>query len=115
MDRPCDDQSRRGWLAALALDRPELRAWMLYDWAVSGWQTAILTALFPIYYHEVAGAGLPGGAATARFAAATALSVAAVAIAAPILGAIADRIAARKALLGACLGAGSLATAGMAP
>jgi MFS transporter, UMF1 family len=114
MDRSRDDQARRGWLAALALDRPELRAWILYDWAVSGWQTAILTALFPIYYHEVAGAGLPGVAATARFAAAMALSVAAVAIAAQVLGAIANRIAARKAMLGACLGAGVLATAGMA-
>ena len=74
MDRPREDQDRRGRLAVLALHRPELRAWILYDWAVSGWQTAILTALFPIYYYEVAGAGRPGGAVTSRFATATRLN-----------------------------------------
>jgi MFS transporter, UMF1 family len=59
MDSPRDGQDRRSWLEVLALDRPELRAWILYDWALSGWQTTFLTALFPIYYYEVAGAGLP--------------------------------------------------------
>ncbi len=114
MDSPGDVQDRRDWLGVLALHRPELRAWALYDWALTGWQTAILTALFPVYYYEVAGAGLSPGVATGRFATATALSVAVVAIAAPFLGAIADRLAARKAMLGAGLGVGALATAGMA-
>ena len=113
MTRPGDEPDRRGWPEVLGLHRPELRAWALYDWAVSGWQTMILTTLFPVYYYEVAGAGLPQGVATERFAAATALSVAVVAIVSPVLGTIADRLAARKMLLGACVGLGGLATAGM--
>ena len=34
----------------LALHRPELRAWALYDWANSAMITVIVTAVFPIYY-----------------------------------------------------------------
>ncbi len=114
MDRPGTGHATRGWLEALALGRPELRAWVLYDWAVCGWQTVILTAIFPIYFHDVAGAELPEGSATVRFATATALSVTVVAVAAPLLGTLADRIAARKTMLALCLTAGVLATASMA-
>src|SRR5579864_606974 len=114
MDEASDRNDRRTWLEVLSLHRPELRAWVLYDWAVSGWQTTILIAIFPVFYYEVAGAGLPPGGATSRFAAATALCVAVVALAAPVLGAFADRFAARKRILAALVGAGALATAAMA-
>jgi MFS transporter, UMF1 family len=113
MDSPVDEPDRRGWLEVVGLHRPELRAWVLYDWAVSGWQTAVLTTLFPIYFYELAAAGRLQGAATARFAAATALSVGALAIFAPVLGAIADRHAIRKMMLGICVGLGVVATASM--
>jgi UMF1 family MFS transporter len=102
------------WLECLGLHRADLRAWALYDWAVSGWQTTILTALFPVYYYSVAGAGLPPGSATGRFAAATALSVFLIALASPFLGAVADRTSARKRFLGSFLGLGVVSTAGMA-
>ena len=39
-----------GWLKKLGLDRPELRAWAMYDWANSAMVCVIITAVFPIYY-----------------------------------------------------------------
>ncbi len=41
-------------LRGLALHRPELRAWALYDWANSGMVTVIIATVFSIY--RVAGA-----------------------------------------------------------
>ena len=38
------------WLKRLGLDRPELRAWAMYDWANSAMACTIITAVFPIYY-----------------------------------------------------------------
>ena len=35
-------------LARLGLDRPELRAWAMYDWAASAMQTTVMVAVFPI-------------------------------------------------------------------
>ena len=45
-------------LERLALHRPELRAWAMYDWAVSAMQTTIMAAVFPIYFVRVASAGM---------------------------------------------------------
>ena len=55
-------------LSRLGLDRPELRAWAMYDWAASAMQTTIMVAVFPIYFVKVAGAGLAEGGATQRLA-----------------------------------------------
>ena len=55
-------------LARLGLDRPELRAWAMYDWAASSMQTTIMVAVFPIYFVKVAGAGLAESGATQRLA-----------------------------------------------
>ncbi len=48
---------RPPFLARLGLDRPELRAWAMYDWAASAMQTTVMVAVFPIYFVKVAGAG----------------------------------------------------------
>ena len=55
-------------LSRIGLDRPELRAWALYDWAASAMQTTIMVAVFPIYFVKVAGAGLAESGATQRLA-----------------------------------------------
>ena len=57
-----------GLLARLGLGRPELRAWAMYDWAVSSLQTTVMVAIFPIYFVKVAGAGGPPAAATQALA-----------------------------------------------
>ena len=100
-----------GWLARLGLDRPELRAWAMYDWANSAFQCTIITAVFPIYYASVAAAGVPN--ATARFAFATTLALTVIALVSPVLGAYADFAGAKKRMLAGCMAVGVSATAAM--
>src|SRR5262245_25253884 len=100
-------------LSRLGLGRPELRAWALYDWANSAFVTTIIAAVFPVYFSSVAAAELAPAAATQRFAWATTLSKVLIALAAPVLGAIADFAAIKKRMLAAFLAVGVLTTAMM--
>ena len=67
-------------LARVGLTRPELRAWAMYDWANSAFQTTIITAVFPPFFATFAAAGLPPAVATTRFAWATTIAVAITAV-----------------------------------
>ena len=100
-------------LDRLGLGRRDLRAWAMYDWANSAFQTTIVAAVFPIYFHRVAAAGLPPAEATSRFAWATTIAILIVAIIAPLLGAIADYAGIKKKLLAVFLGIGVVATGAM--
>ena len=100
-------------LERLGLGRPELRAWAMYDWANSAFQTTIVAAVFPIYFHNVVAADLGDSVATSRFAWATTLAIVIVALVAPLLGAIADYAAMKKRMLGIFVGVGVLATTAM--
>ena len=86
----------------------------MYDWANSAFQTTIITAVFPLFFSDVAAAGLAPAVATARFAWATTIAVAVIAVLGPVLGAIADYRGARKTMLGAFMAIGVVATALMA-
>lgn len=57
--QPAGASARARLLERLGLGRPELRAWALYDWANSAFFTTIVTAVFPIYYRDVAAEGRP--------------------------------------------------------
>jgi UMF1 family MFS transporter len=100
-------------LNRVGLGRRDLRAWAMYDWANSAFQTTIIAAVFPIYYQKVAAAGQPEAAAMSRFAWATTLAILIVAIIAPLLGAVADYTAVKKRLLAVFLAIGATATAAM--
>ena len=100
-------------LERLGLGRRDLRAWAMYDWANSAFQTTIIAAIFPIYFQKVAAAGLPAAVATSRFAWGTTWSILIVAILAPLLGSAADRAPLKKPLLGVFLAIGAAATAAM--
>jgi MFS transporter, UMF1 family len=107
MDRPQDLLNRLG------LDRREIRAWAMYDWANSAFATTIITAIFPVYFTSVAGADLPPGEATRLLARTTTIALTTSALLAPLLGAIADYAPIKKRLLGlftaiGCIAAGSL-------
>ena len=102
-----------GFLDKLGLARREVRAWAMYDWANSAFQTTIIAAVFPIYFQKVAAADLPGPVATSRFAWATTLAILIVAIVAPVLGAIADGAPLKKKLLAVFLAIGAVSTAAM--
>jgi UMF1 family MFS transporter len=101
-------------LSRLGLDRRELRAWAMYDWANSAFQTTIITAVFPDFFAAVAAADLAPAIATARYAWATTIAVGIVAVMGPILGAIADYRALKKRMLGAFMAIGVVATLMMA-
>ena len=94
------------FLERIGLGRPELRAWAMYDWANSAFQTTIIAAVFPIYFRRVAATGLAEADAMARFAWATTIAILVVAIVAPVLGAIGDHSAVKKRLLGVFAGIG---------
>ncbi len=102
-----------GFLSALGLHRPELRAWAMYDWAISSMQTVIMTAVCPIYYVTVAGSHLTKPEATQSLGYANTVAAIAIAILAPILGAVADFRAAKKRFLVGFMLLGITATAAM--
>jgi len=100
-------------LERLGLHRPELRAWAMYDWALSAVQTTVMVAVFPIFFIKVAGANIGETAANQQWATANSIAVAVVAILSPILGAVADYAAAKKSLLAAFMILGVAACMGM--
>jgi len=97
-------------LDRLGLNRPELRAWAMYDWANSAFQSTVITAVFPPFFSSFAAAGLPPAIATARFAWATTIAVTITAVLGPILGAIADYRAIKKPMLALFVGIGVITT-----
>ncbi len=100
------------WLNKLGLDRPELRAWAMYDWANSAMVCTIITAVFPIYYSSVACGGIMDQQeATRWFAIATTVGMVIIAVLSPLLGTMADFNGRKKRMLGGflTLGAGSVA------
>src|SRR5919112_6406615 len=100
-------------LDRLGLTRPELRAWAMYDWANSAFQTTVITAVFPRFFAEYAASGLSPVEATARFAWTSTLAAVIIAVTGPVLGAIADARAAKKRMLAVSIGVGVVATAMM--
>ena len=100
-------------LDRLGLGRRDVRAWAMYDWANSAFQTTIIAAVFPIYYQKVAAMGQTEAVAMSRFAWATTIAILIVAIVAPLLGAVADYTAIKKRLLAVFVGIGATATAAM--
>ena len=100
-------------LEKLGLHRPELRAWALYDWALSSLQTVIMTAVFPIYFVKVAAADLGGSAATQQLARANTIAMLVVALVSPVLGAIADYSATKKRFLALYTAIGAVACVAM--
>lgn len=110
---PSPPAPSRGILDALGLHRRELRAWAMYDWAVSAMQTVIMTAVFPIYFISVAGDGRPPEAATQALANANTIAAVVIAILGPILGAVADYKAAKKPFLTVFMLIGVFSTLGM--
>jgi UMF1 family MFS transporter len=95
-------------------DSKIVNAWCMYDWANSAFATTILAAIFPIYYGTVAGADLPGNRATVYYGYTASLALLIIALAAPVLGAMADQFGAKKKFLAAFAALGIVATACMA-
>ncbi|MBI2188702.1 MAG: MFS transporter [Acidobacteria bacterium] len=97
-------------LERLGLHRPELRAWAMYDWANSPFQSTVVNAVFPLFFSSYAAFGLEPVVATTRYAWGTTIAVVIVAVLSPVLGAVADYRAWKKRLLAVflALGAGAV-------
>jgi len=98
----------------LALHRPELRAWACYDLANSAFITVVITAVFPIFFARMVAADMVEATATRWFGWASSISLAAIALLSPILGAFADHAPVKKRFLAAFMLLGVAATAALA-
>ncbi|UCC85084.1 MAG: MFS transporter [Gemmatimonadota bacterium] len=103
--------SSRGWLNVLGLHRRELRSWALYDWGNSAFATTIMGAVLPLYFAGVAAGHMQENMATAYWGYTTAIGLAIIALAAPVLGAIGDYMGAKKRFLAGFMFLGVVASA----
>ncbi len=74
-------------------------AWASYDWANSAFATTVMAGFFPIFLTQYWSAGADSGRVLFRLGLANGLAGLAIALLAPVLGAIADRSGAKKRLL----------------
>ena len=73
--------------------------WALYDWANSAFAVTIMSGFFPVFFKQFWSVGVDVNVSTARLGLGNAVAGILVALAAPILGAVADRGSARKRFL----------------
>ncbi len=106
-------QTRPPLLERLALHRPELRAWAMYDWGNSAFFTTIVAAVFPVYFGTVVGDAMTGQETTRHFGLITGLALGSIAVVSPLLGAVADFSGNRKRWLAGFLALGTCSVAGM--
>lgn len=85
-------------VAGSGAERRALWSWCLYDWANSGFPTVIVTYVFSAYFAKKVAANEVAG--TELWAYALSLSGLAIALASPLLGAIADQTGRRKPWIG---------------
>lgn len=91
------------------------KSWVLYDWANSSFGIIVVTAVLPIWVAKVGqNTGFSGAQTTAFWSYANAFSTFLVAIAAPILGAIADYAGFKKRLFTWFTLIGIIGTVGLA-
>ena len=113
MTREAPEEARQPLLERLGLHRRELRAWAMYEWAITGMYVIIVTAIFPVYFQNVAAEGLDPSVASGRYALATTIGLVAIAIPAPLIGAITDHAPYKKRLLTSFMLLGTGATGAM--
>jgi UMF1 family MFS transporter len=87
--------------------------WALYDWANSAFATTVMAGFFPVFFKQYWSAGVDVNLSTARLGIGNAVAGLLVALAAPILGAVADRGSARKRFLALFAYLGVLTTAAL--
>ncbi len=96
-----------------ALLRRPVVGWALYDWANSAFATTVMAGFFPVFFKQYWSAGTEAAVSTFRLGLVSGLGSLAIALAAPLLGAMADRGGARIRLLAFFTVIGAAATAGL--
>lgn len=90
---PSDRKKQEGY------DKKEVVSWALYDWANSAFATTVMAGFFPTFFKRYWNIGIPDTKSTFRLGAANSIASLIIMIAAPILGAIADKGSAKKRFL----------------
>ncbi|NIP67940.1 MAG: MFS transporter, partial [Planctomycetales bacterium] len=93
--------------------RRSVWSWALYDWANSAFATTVIAGFFPVFFREYWSEGAEATVTTFRLGMTNGLASLLVALAAPVVGAIADGWGARKRLLLAFAGLGIVMTGGL--
>jgi UMF1 family MFS transporter len=96
-----------------ALTRRPVVAWALYDWANSAFATTVMAGFFPVFFKQYWSIGVEASVSTFRLGLANGVASFIIAIAAPLLGAIADRSGSRVRLLAMATVLGAAATGGL--
>ncbi|MFC4809205.1 MFS transporter [Paenibacillus sp. GCM10023250] len=96
------------------MDPKAVRSWIMYDWANSAFATTIMAAVMPVFYKEVAGAGLTGNTAENYWGFTQTIAMILVAVLCPILGAVADYTGSKVRFLSAFMLIGAASCIGMA-
>lgn len=94
-------------------DRKQVVSWALYDWANSAFATTVMAGFFPVFFKQYWSAGSEAVESTFRLGAANSAASLFIVIAAPVLGAIADRSGAKKKFLAFFAFLGILMTGGL--
>jgi len=81
------------------MNRKSVWGWAMYDWANSAFATTVMAGFFPIFFKQFWSVGADITISTARLGFANSGASLLVALAAPVLGAIADKGAAKKKFL----------------
>ncbi len=95
------------------LKSKQVWGWTLYDWANSAFATTVMAGFFPVFFKSYWSAGTDVNTSTAQLGLGNSLASLAVALMAPVLGAVADRGTARKKFLLCFAYPGVLATAAL--
>ncbi|MBL7102402.1 MAG: MFS transporter, partial [Desulfobacteraceae bacterium] len=80
-------------------DKKAIFGWAMYDWANSAFATTVMAGFFPIFFKQFWSVGADTTLSTARLGLANSIAGIAVALCAPILGAIADKGTSKKKFL----------------
>ncbi len=81
------------------LRRKTVLAWALYDWANSAFATTVMAGFFPVFFKQYWSVGADPTVSTFRLGVGNGLASLAIALLAPLLGAMADRGGTRVKLL----------------
>jgi UMF1 family MFS transporter len=91
--------------------RKAIWGWALYDWANSAFATTVMAGFFPVFFKQYWSHGADVNLSTAQLGFGNAVAGLAIAVLAPIIGAVADTASAKKRFLVFFAYLGALATA----
>lgn len=97
-----------------APERRSAFAWALYDCGNSAFATTVMAGFFPLFFKQYWSAGVSSTESTSKLGLANSLASVAVALLAPVLGAIADAGLGKKRWLAGFAAIGCIATAALA-